>query len=99
MRTAAVQQADQQLGQSQPAYRHPGPVLAFLVIDLWYSGKAHCHGGNIQAVTTPGGFPLWVSPAEPGSVHDLTAARAHALPALYRATAIGLPTLADPGYE
>lgn len=26
------------------------------VIDLWYSGKAHCHGGNIQAVTTPGGF-------------------------------------------
>jgi len=62
-------------------------------------GKAHCHGGNIQAVLAPGGFPLWVSEAEPGSVHDLTAARAHALPALYRAAAHDLPTLADPGYD
>jgi hypothetical protein len=69
------------------------------VIDLWYSGKAHTHGGNIQAVLAPDGFPLWVSPAEPGSVHDITAARAHALPALYRAAAADLPTLADPGYE
>jgi DDE superfamily endonuclease len=69
------------------------------VIDLWYSGKAHAHGGNVQAVFTPGGFPLWVSDAEPGSVHDLTAARLHALPALYQAAAAGLPTLADPGYH
>jgi hypothetical protein len=69
------------------------------VIDLWYSGKAHAHGGNIQAVLAPDGFPLWVSPAEPGSVHDITAARLHALPALYQAAATGLPTLADPGYE
>jgi len=69
------------------------------VIDLWYSGKAHAHGGNIQAVSAPDGFPLWVSPVEPGSVHDITAARAHALPALYQAAATGLPTLADPGYE
>jgi DDE superfamily endonuclease len=68
-------------------------------IDLWYSGKAHCHGGNIQGVCAPDGFPLWVSPAEPGSVHDLTAARTHALPALYHAAATGLPTLADPGYD
>jgi hypothetical protein len=68
------------------------------VIDLWYSGKAHAHGGNIQAVIAPDGFPLWVSPAEPGSVHDITAARIHALPALYRAAA-ELPTLADPGYD
>ena len=69
------------------------------VIDLWYSGKAHAHGGNIQAVTAPDGFPLWVSDVEPGSVHDITAARIHALPALYRAAATGLPALADPGYE
>ncbi len=67
------------------------------VIDLWYSGKAHTHGGNIQAVMAPTGVPLWVSGAEPGSVHDLTAARLHALPALYHAA--DLPTLADPGYE
>jgi len=44
-------------------------------IDAWYSGKAHQHGGNIQALTTPTGCPLWVSDVEPGSVHDLTAAR------------------------
>jgi hypothetical protein len=70
------------------------------VIDLWYSGKAHAHGGNIQAVLAPGGFPLWVSPVEPGSVHDLSAARIHALPALYHAAATAdLPTLADPGYD
>src|SRR5262245_62977108 len=66
------------------------------IIDLWYSGNAHTHGGNIQAVLAPGGFPLWVSPAEPGSVHDLTAARTHALPALYRAAATGLPAWLTP---
>ena len=68
-------------------------------IDLWYSGKAHAHSGNIQAVIAPDGFPLWVSEVEPGPVHDITAARIHALPALYRAAAAGLPALADPGYD
>src|SRR5215469_18383051 len=43
--------------------------------------------------------PLWIGPAEPGSVHDVTAARWHALPALYRAAALGMPCLADNGYE
>lgn len=66
--------------------------------DLWYSGKHHAHGGNIQVVTDPTGFPVWVSPVEPGSTHDITAAREHALPALYPAAAGGLPTLADKGY-
>jgi hypothetical protein len=68
-------------------------------IDLWYSGKAHHHGGLIQAISAPDGFPLWVSDVEPGSVHDLSAARAHVLPALYAAAARGLPTLADLGYD
>ena len=79
--------------------KEPAVSVKGQVFDLWYSGKAHTHGGNIHAVFAPDGFPLWVSPAEPGSVHDLTAARAHALPALYRAAATGLPTLADPGYD
>jgi len=79
--------------------KEPAVSVKGEVIDLWYSGKAHAHGGNIQAVTAPGGFPLWVSEVEPGSEHDITAARAHALPALYRAARDGLPTLADPGYE
>ena len=45
------------------------------------------------------GFPLWVSGTEPGSTHDLTAARDHALGTLYAAASHGLPTLADGGYE
>jgi hypothetical protein len=52
------------------------------VIDLWCPGKARTHGGNIQAVLAPDGFPLWVSAVESGSVHDITAARRHALPGL-----------------
>lgn len=46
----------------------------------------------------PDRFPVWVSAVEPGSTHDITAARAHALPALYPAAAAGLPTLTDKGY-
>jgi hypothetical protein len=88
-------------GKIIPADRCKEPAVSVKgqVIDLWYSGKAHTHGGNIQAVMAPGGFPLWVSDVEPGSVHDLTAARIHALPALYHAAATGLPALADPGYD
>ena len=43
-------------------------------------------------------IPDWTSPVEPGSTHDITAARTHALPALYPAAAAGLPTLTDKGY-
>jgi hypothetical protein len=68
-------------------------------IDVWYSGKTHDFGGNIQAVMRPDGFPIWVSDVEPGSIHDLRVAGEHALGALYAAAARGLPTLADPGYE
>ncbi|TDC97657.1 transposase family protein [Saccharopolyspora terrae] len=69
-------------------------------IDRWYSGKHRAQGGNIQAVTTPDGFPIWVSPVEPGSVHDITAAEHHALGTLYwAASQLNLPTLADGGYQ
>ncbi|USQ79730.1 transposase [Ornithinimicrobium faecis] len=66
--------------------------------DLWYSGKHRAHGGNIQVLTDPDGFPVWTSEVEPGRTHDITAARAHALGALYPAAAAGMPTLADKGY-
>jgi hypothetical protein len=65
--------------------------------DLWYSGKHHAHGGNVQVVTDPTGFPVWTSPVEPGSSHDIACAREHAFPALYPAAAAGLPTLTDKG--
>ena len=61
--------------------------------------QGHSRGGNIQAVIAPDRFPLSVSQAEPGSVHDLTATRIPALPTLYPAAAAGQPALADPGYD
>jgi hypothetical protein len=69
-------------------------------IDAWYSGKHRESGGNVQALMEPDGFPLWLSEVEPGSTHDITAARAHVLGALYWAYShLELPTLADGGYE
>jgi hypothetical protein len=68
-------------------------------IDAWYSGKHHRPGASVQAVMRPDGLPLWTSAAEPGHVHDITAARIHALPALYRAASLGMPALADCGCE
>ncbi|MET8328507.1 transposase family protein [Streptomyces sp. NPDC005181] len=66
--------------------------------DLWFSQKHKSFGGNVQFLSAPDGTPLWVSDAEPGSTPDITAARMHVLPALYKAAADGLPTLADKGY-
>jgi hypothetical protein len=68
-------------------------------VDTWYSGKHKAFGANVQFLSAPDGTPLWVSEAEPGSTPDITAARIHALPALYKAAANGLPTLADSGYQ
>ncbi|WP_214408361.1 transposase family protein [Pseudonocardia lacus] len=69
-------------------------------IDAWYSGKHHHFGGNVQAVMRPDGFPVWTSPVLAGRHHDITAARAHLLGALYwAASQLGLPTLADGGYD
>ncbi len=69
--------------------------------DLWFSGKHRAHGGNVQIVCDPEGFPAAVSDVQPGSTHDLAAARRTGfLGALYAAAALlGLPTLADKGYD
>lgn len=66
---------------------------------LWYSGKHKTQGGNVQILADPRGFPIWSSEVEPGSTHDIAAARAHCLGALYKLAADGVPTLADKGYE
>jgi hypothetical protein len=47
-------------------------------VDLWWSGKHATHGGNIQVVTAPDGWPLWASSVRPGREHDTTAPRADA---------------------
>lgn len=50
-------------GKIIPCDRCEEPAISVKgeVIDLWYSGKAHTHGGSIQAVLAPGGFPLWIA--------------------------------------
>ncbi|MFE7757224.1 transposase family protein [Streptomyces sp. NPDC057429] len=45
----------------------------------YHSGKHKRHGVNVQVLTDPFGRLLWTSPALPGSVHDLTAARTHGI--------------------
>ncbi|MHA6632167.1 HARBI1 family protein [Pseudonocardia sichuanensis] len=70
-------------------------------VDLWWSGKHQHHGGNVQVVTAPDGWPVWTSPVRPGREHDTTCARAHPdlLPTLDAWTDTGHAALADLGYE
>jgi hypothetical protein len=44
--------------------------------DLWWSGKHRHHGGNVQVLADPAGFPIWVSGVRPGREHDTTCAKA-----------------------
>lgn len=78
--------------------RAPGPTEG---VDLWWSGKHHNHGGNIQVITAPDGWPLWTSQVRPGREHDTTALREHPelLPALATWIAENRPALGDLGYE
>lgn len=70
-------------------------------VDLWWSGKHHRHGGNIQVVTAPDGWPLWTSPVRPGREHDTRCARAHSglLDTLAAFTDDTHTALGDLGYE
>jgi DDE superfamily endonuclease len=70
-------------------------------VDLWWSGKHAAHGGNVQVIAAPDGWPLWTSGVRPGREHDTTALRAHpqALPLLAEWTDAEHAVLADLGYE
>ncbi|MFD3844848.1 transposase family protein [Streptomyces microflavus] len=63
----------------------------------YYSGKYKRHGMTVQVLTDPFGRLLWISPALPGSTHDLTATRQHGIvEALAKA---GLRCWADKAYQ
>ncbi|MFJ4410941.1 IS5 family transposase [Streptomyces sp. NPDC088910] len=63
----------------------------------FYSGKHNKHGMNVQVLTDPSGRLLWASPALPGAVHDIRAAREHGIiDALAQAD---IPCRADKGYR
>jgi hypothetical protein len=76
----------------------PGPTRG---VDLWWSGKHRHHGGNIQVVSAPDGWPLWTSGVRPGREHDTTAARADPdlLTQIRAWVDDGQLGLADLGYE
>jgi hypothetical protein len=63
----------------------------------FYSGKQKKHGMNVQVIADPAGRLLWASPALPGAVHDIKAARTHdIIGALEEA---GVECWADKGYR
>jgi hypothetical protein len=75
----------------------PGPTLG---VDLWWSKKHKNHGGNIQVVCAPDGWPLWASPVRPGREHDTSCLRSHpGLLATLAEIRNDVRTLADLGYE
>ena len=76
----------------------PGPTPG---VDLWWSGKHRHHGGNIQVVSAPDGWPLWTSEVRPGREHDTTAARTdpELLALIADWVCDGQLSLADLGYE
>jgi hypothetical protein len=63
----------------------------------YYSGKHERHGVNVQVIADAAGRLVWASPALPGSVHDLTAARAHGI--IEALTSADVMTFADKGYQ
>lgn len=63
----------------------------------YYSGKHKRHGVNVQVLADAAGRLVWASPALPGAVHDLTAARTHGL--IDALTNANVLTFADKGYQ
>ncbi|QDN74971.1 transposase [Streptomyces sp. S1A1-7] len=63
----------------------------------FYSGKHKKHGMNVQVITDPFGRLLWASPALPGAVHDIKAARTHDIPAALAQA--GIRCWADKAYQ
>ncbi|MBB0242849.1 IS5 family transposase [Streptomyces alkaliphilus] len=62
-----------------------------------YSGKHKKHGMNVQVLADPFGRLLWASPALPGAVHDVRAAREHGI--VDALTEVGIACWADKGYR
>lgn len=63
----------------------------------FYSGKHKKHGMNVQVIADPFGRLLWASPALPGAVHDIKAARTHGI--IDALADAGARCWADKGYQ
>ena len=72
------------------------PIDRFTADCPFYSSKHRRHGMNVQVLTDPFGELVWASPALPGAVHDIKAARAHGL---LDALSGSIPCWADKAYQ
>jgi hypothetical protein len=63
----------------------------------FYSGKHKKHGMNVQVITDATGMLLWASPALPGAVHDIKAARTHGI--IDALADVGVACWADKAYR
>ena len=63
----------------------------------YYSGKHKRHGVNVQVIADAADRLIWASAALPGSTHDLTAARTHAI--IDALTSNEVMTFADKAYQ
>ncbi|WP_435126652.1 transposase family protein [Micromonospora tulbaghiae] len=63
----------------------------------YYSGKHRRHGVNVQVIADAAGRLIWASAALPGSLHDLTAARAHGI--IDALSSANVMTFADKAYQ
>ncbi|MFE1841140.1 transposase family protein [Streptomyces sviceus] len=73
------------------------PIDRIAVDRGFYSGNHKKHGMNVQVITDPAGRLLWASPALPGAVHDIKAARTHGI--IDALTEAGVACFADKGYR
>jgi DDE superfamily endonuclease len=73
------------------------PIERAAVDRPYFSGKHHRHGVNVQVLADSRGQLLWASPALPGAVHDLAAARGHHIPELLAKH--GLAAYGDAAYQ
>jgi hypothetical protein len=89
---------------------HSASTKAFVILDgtllpidriaadrPFYSGKHKKHGMNVQVIADPKGRLLWASPALPGAVHDIRAARENGI--IDALSDAGIPCWADKGYR
>ncbi|GHG27330.1 hypothetical protein GCM10018777_48190 [Streptomyces albogriseolus] len=63
----------------------------------YYCGKHRKHGMNVQVIADPFGRLLWASPALPGAVHDIKAARTHGIIDILAEAGVACWT--DKGYQ
>ncbi|MEW2094529.1 transposase family protein, partial [Streptomyces sp. NPDC007168] len=88
------------LGRVQRGHRRfaPGERIDRIAAGRpYYSGKKKHHGMNVQVLADPAGRLIWASDALLGANHDLTAARAHGIPAALAEG--GIKCWADKAYQ